>query len=85
MYSVWVKIGNKKQYYAENVQIDIADFSKNHKFYSLINNLPVSEIKQFNGVHFIFGWFECFIQSDNVPQWIWETDKNELFISVEED
>lgn len=22
--------------------------------------------------HFIFGWMECFSQSDNVPQWIYE-------------
>ena len=27
--------------------------------------------KEYNGNHFIYGWFEGLIQSDNCPQWIY--------------
>lgn len=30
--------------------------------------------------HFIFGWMECFSQSDNVPEWMWNS--KEIFIEV---
>lgn len=41
----------------------------------------MSDISRLNGVHFIFGWLECFMQSDDVPMWVRESD--ELMVSVD--
>lgn len=40
-----------------------------------------SEVDKYNSgddSHFIFGWFECFAQSDNVPQWVYDAEELEL-------
>jgi len=29
-----------------------------------------------DNAHFIYGWFESFAQSDNVPQWMYDADDN---------
>jgi hypothetical protein len=38
-----------------------------------------SDLEKYNtrdsNQHFIFGWFEGFIQSDNVPMWIYEAEE----------
>lgn len=42
------------------------------------------EIDQFNqpgGYHFIFGWWECFCQSDDVPGWMHEADSLTIEVS----
>ena len=46
--------------YVRPIKCDVTDLHKYNK--SDINN------------HFIFGWFESFTQSDNVPQWMLEAE-----------
>lgn len=41
-----------------------------------------SGLEQYNGNHYIYGWMECFSQSDEVPFWIQES--TELTIEVKE-
>lgn len=33
--------------------------------------------------HFIFGWFECLAQSDDVPQWMYDADELEIEVTNE--
>ena len=48
--------------------------------------VKADEIEKFNtrneNAHFIFGWFESFSQSHNVPQWMYDVNGNELIIEV---
>lgn len=30
------------------------------------------DIDQLNGKHFLYGWVESFLQSDDVPAWVWD-------------
>lgn len=45
-----------------------------------IDPMPLSKINDLNGNHFLFGWFECFIQGGEAPAWMYERD-GELTIS----
>lgn len=39
-----------------------------------LNSFDISNINQYNGNHFIFGWWECFTQSDEIPYWMRENE-----------
>lgn len=38
---------------------------------------------QYNGNHFIYGWLECFCQSDDVPEWMRESKEMEVEVKNE--
>lgn len=42
------------------------------------NDFTTKWVAQFDttdeNAHFISGWCDCFFQSDNVPEWMWESE-----------
>jgi len=36
-----------------------------------------------DNAHFVFGWFESFSQSDNVPQWMYDAEELEIEVTNE--
>lgn len=88
---VIAKISDGRKTYSEAIDIEEekelwlkegwGDF--NEEEYIPLKAFPMSEISMLNGVHFIFGWWECFMQSDDVPMWIRETDADKLIMTVD--
>lgn len=72
-----VKVSDRRRTYSEVIDDDEGEFELGDP----IPPFRASEISSFNGKHFIFGWWECFLQSDDVPMWIREAD--DLLLSVE--
>ena len=42
-----------------------------------------ADFEELNGNHFVYGWFECFTQSENVPAWLWKGPKGWVELVVE--
>lgn len=38
-------------------------------------------IEKYNGDHFIFGWHECFIQSDDISGWMYDAKKLKITVT----
>jgi len=45
-------------------------------------NSKASDLEKYNtndeNAHFIYGWFEGFVQSDNVPMWVYEAEEMDI-------
>lgn len=82
---VIAKISNGRKTYSEKIDLEeqkeIEGENFNEEKYIPLKAFPMSEISMLNGVHFIFGWWECFMQSDDVPMWVVEAE--ELMVSVD--
>jgi hypothetical protein len=39
-----------------------------------LEQFNAGDIDQYNGNHYIFGWWECFTQSDDVPSWMHDSE-----------
>lgn len=48
--------------------------------YRPIGPVPISDLDQFNGNHFIYGWLEALAQSDDFPIW---TTRREIPIELD--
>lgn len=80
---VTVSLSAGKKKYTEDVTEDVSQYA-NPLFYRELKNIKSSELEQFNGAdlsHFIFGWFEAFAQSNDIPQWLYESET--ILINVE--
>lgn len=69
-----IKISDGKRTYSEDVTDESREISE-------ISKMPFTteNIEKYKD-HYIFGWCECFLQSDDVPSWMYE---NELTIEVQ--
>lgn len=76
-----VLVSTPRQGYIERIDLEEYDLlDEPMSFTKPLRPFKASSIDQFNGNHFIFGWFECFSQSDDVPMWLREATSDELTI-----
>lgn len=45
--------------------------------------IKLSDLESVNGNHIIYGLWECFVQSDNCPMFIWETKADDIILRWE--
>jgi hypothetical protein len=79
-----VSISNGKQTYSEimnDEEIEQYSVEECRK----LDAFPMSDVYKYNGNHFVYGWWESFMQSDDVPMWIYaaEIDPDSLIMTVE--
>jgi tRNA(Ile)-lysidine synthase TilS/MesJ len=79
MIEIIVSCNNKK--YTE--EVDAQDYFDEEEeevegYFSPLKKFHLKEISKYNGRHFIFGWWECFVQSDDFPLWL----HDDVFIEV---
>ena len=81
MIEIIVSCNNKK--YTEEVDaqdyFDEEEEEETEGYFSPLKKFHSKEISKYNGRHFIFGWWECFVQSDDFPLWLHDGD---VFIEV---
>jgi hypothetical protein len=83
---ILVKITNGKKTYIEDVTDSMTeankDWQEDMSFFRPVK-CKLSNIGDFNNKengNFIYGWIEGFMQSDDVPQWIWESDDLDIYV-----
>ena len=83
MFEVTISSDDGKRRYTETIDPKAEEWGdffndKDSDFTRSLSRFSHKDIGPFNDNHFIFGWMESFIQSDNVP--LWMHDSTGLFI-----
>ena len=69
-----VTVYGKGKLYSEEIDYDEYELDRfSADQLRSLDKFDSTDIDQYNGNHFIFGWWECFGQSDNVPMWMVES------------
>lgn len=65
----------------------LTDFKRDHRPIKETLKNGIKDLDKYNtqdeNSHFIYGWWECFMQSDNIPMWMYEAEILELEVTNE--